>query len=99
LEAKDFIAAKLLDQIIGGKSMDTEKEIQEAINNLAGTRTILIIAHRLTTVKKADKIIVLKDGEIVEMGTHEELFAKKGLYYHLCSVQLIDENDSLIREV
>lgn len=89
----------ILDEATSSVDTETEKEIQEAINNLAGTRTILIIAHRLSTVKKADKIIVLKDGEIVEMGTHEELFAKKGLYYHLCSVQLIDENNSLIREV
>ncbi|WAM31309.1 ABC transporter ATP-binding protein [Caldicellulosiruptor naganoensis] len=86
----------ILDEATSSVDTETENEIQKAINNLAGTRTILIIAHRLSTVKKADKIIVLKDGEIVEMGTHEELFAKKGLYYHLCSVQLIDENSSLV---
>ncbi|WPX09213.1 ABC transporter ATP-binding protein [Anaerocellum danielii] len=87
----------ILDEATSSVDTETEKEIQEAINNLAGTKTILIIAHRLSTVKKADKIIVLKDGEIVEMGTHEELFAKKGLYYHLCSVQLIDEDNRVVR--
>lgn len=87
----------ILDETTSSVDTETESEIQKAINNLAGTRTILIIAHRLSTVKKADKIIVLKDGEIVEIGTHDELISKKGLYYHLCSVQLIDErNNNLI---
>lgn len=81
----------ILDEATSSVDTETEEEIQRAINNLAGTRTILIIAHRLSTVKKADKIIVLKDGEIIEMGSHEELMRRKGLYYKLCSVQFSEE--------
>lgn len=81
----------ILDEATSSVDTETESEIQKAINNLAGTRTILIIAHRLSTVKRADKIIVLKDGEIVEIGTHEELIRKKGLYYKLCSVQFTED--------
>lgn len=81
----------ILDEATSSVDTETEREIQRAINNLAGTRTILIIAHRLSTVKKADKIIVLKDGEIVEIGNHDELIQRKGLYYKLCSIQFIEE--------
>lgn len=81
----------IFDEATSSVDTETESEIQKAINNLAGTRTILIIAHRLSTVKRADKIIVLKDGEIVEIGTHEELMKRKGLYYKLCSVQFAED--------
>lgn len=81
----------ILDEATSSVDTETESEIQKAINNLVGTRTILIIAHRLSTVKRADKIIVLKDGEIVEIGSHEELIKEKGLYYKLCSVQFAED--------
>lgn len=81
----------ILDEATSSVDTETESEIQKAINNLAGTRTILIIAHRLSTVKRADKIIVLKEGEIVEIGSHEELMKRKGLYYKLCSVQFAED--------
>ena len=50
-------------------------------------RTSLVIAHRLSTIRNADQIIVMKRGELVEQGTHEELYAKKGHYYNLCTMQ------------
>ncbi|MGB9682408.1 MAG: ABC transporter ATP-binding protein [bacterium] len=81
----------VFDEATSSVDTETETKIQQAINNLAGKRTIFIIAHRLSTVKRADKIIVLKEGEIVEEGTHEELLALKELYYHLCSVQFIEQ--------
>lgn len=84
----------ILDEATSSVDTETEKEIQNAINNLAGSRTILIIAHRLSTVKKADKIIVLKDGEIVEEGTHQDLLKRRGLYYYLCSMQFMQQNDA-----
>ena len=71
-------------------SLDTQSEalIQESLANLMAGRTSFIIAHRLSTVIRADKILVIKDGEILETGTHETLLAKGGLYQKLCKMQL-----------
>jgi subfamily B ATP-binding cassette protein MsbA len=70
-------------------SLDTESEalIQEALSNLMKDRTTFVIAHRLSTVVKADMILVLNNGEIVESGTHKELIAHNGLYRKLCQAQ------------
>ena len=67
--------------------VETEREIQLAINDLIGSRTIIVIAHRLSTVKRADNILVFKDGEVRESGTHEELMALGGEYYRLVMSQ------------
>ena len=69
-------------------SLDTagEKLVQEAINNVSTERTVIIIAHRLSTVRNADKIIVIDNGRVVEEGTHEELLSKNGNYSHLVTV-------------
>ena len=71
-------------------SLDTQSEalIQESLANLMAGRTSFIIAHRLSTVIRADKILVIKDGEVLETGTHETLLAKGGLYKKLCEMQL-----------
>ena len=71
-------------------SLDTQSEalIQESLTNLMQGRTSFIIAHRLSTVVRADKILVIKDGEILETGTHQTLLAKGGLYKKLCEMQL-----------
>ena len=71
-------------------SLDTQSEtlIQESLTNLMEGRTSFIIAHRLSTVVRADKILVIKNGEILETGTHETLLAKGGLYKKLCEMQL-----------
>ena len=70
-------------------SLDTQSEvlIQESLANLMEGRTSFIIAHRLSTVVRADKILVIKDGEILETGTHETLLAKGGVYQKLCDMQ------------
>lgn len=78
----------ILDEATASVDVETERLIQQAIQDLAGSRTIVVIAHRLSTVKQADKIIVLKEGEIVESGNHQSLFARGGLYKQLCDVQL-----------
>ena len=71
-------------------SLDTQSEalIQESLTNLMQGRTSFIIAHRLSTVVRADKILVIKDGEILETGTHQTLLAEGGLYKKLCEMQL-----------
>lgn len=63
----------------------TEKNIQEALMTLGNNRTVLVIAHRLTTIKHADNIIVLENGKIAESGTHHELLEKGGIYANMWS--------------
>ncbi|HOJ77956.1 MAG TPA: ABC transporter ATP-binding protein [Bacillota bacterium] len=77
----------ILDEATAAVDVETEAKIQQAIQELAGSRTIIVIAHRLSTVKRADKILVLKEGRIVESGNHQELLAKGGLYKQLYEVQ------------
>ncbi|MCH7500686.1 MAG: ABC transporter ATP-binding protein, partial [Nitrospinae bacterium] len=70
-------------------SVDTETErlIQEAIQELMKGRTSIIIAHRLSTLKAVDKVLVLKLGQVEEFGTRQELLRNKGTYYHLLKLQ------------
>ena len=74
--------------------LDAENEVlvQKALENVMKNRTILIIAHRLSTVKNADNIICMKNGEVVEQGTHEFLMSQRGTYFNLVNNQIIDEN-------
>lgn len=58
----------------------TENSVQEALDRLGEERTVLVIAHRLGTIRNADNIIVLKDGKVAEEGTHDDLLAKNGVY-------------------
>jgi len=73
----------ILDDSTSSVDVDTEHEIQQALNMLMKGRTTFIITQRLSTIRNADKIIVLNNGEIVEEGTHESLMKKKGLYYRI----------------
>lgn len=73
----------IFDEATSSLDNESEKLIQDAFKKLAEGRTSLVIAHRLTTVKDADKIIVIDKGRVVESGTHDELLAKKGFYYNL----------------
>lgn len=70
----------------------TEEEILKNIKQMLKDRTGIIIAHRISTIKHADEIIVLDDGEIIERGTHEQLLALKGSYYKLYRAQLAEIN-------
>ncbi|AXI01042.1 ABC transporter ATP-binding protein [Sporosarcina sp. PTS2304] len=73
----------LLDEATSSIDTVTELAIQEALDRLMEGRTSFVIAHRLNTIRKADKIFVLADGEVVESGNHDELFQKKGLFYEM----------------
>lgn len=77
----------ILDEATSAVDTETEAEIQQAIENLAGSRTIIVIAHRLSTIMRADQILVLENGEIVERGTHDELIEKNGLFARLSRIQ------------
>jgi ABC-type multidrug transport system fused ATPase/permease subunit len=81
----------ILDEATSAVDTETEREIQGAIQKIAGSRTLIVIAHRLSTVKRADCIIVLRDGQIAEQGSHAELMEKAGLYKHLVEIQRIKE--------
>lgn len=70
----------ILDEATSAVDNETEREIQTAVNAIAGRRTVIVIAHRLSTVERADQILVLNNGEIVERGKHAELLALGGLY-------------------
>ena len=78
----------VLDEATSAVDTETEAQIQEAIERLSGSRTMLVIAHRLSTVMRADRILVLKDGEIAEQGTHRELMEKEGIYRRLWDLSL-----------
>uniref|UniRef100_A0A915IPL2 Multidrug resistance protein 1 n=1 Tax=Romanomermis culicivorax TaxID=13658 RepID=A0A915IPL2_ROMCU len=81
----------LLDEATSALDSESESLVQEALDKAQKGRTTIVIAHRLSTIKNADKIIVLDQGSVVESGNHVELMAKKGLYFDLVTVQMLNE--------
>jgi ATP-binding cassette subfamily B protein len=81
----------LLDEATSALDAESESEVQEGLNRAMKNRTVIIIAHRLATTQKADKIVVFNKGEIVEVGKHIDLLNKKGIYRELCEKQLINK--------
>jgi len=77
----------ILDEATSSIDTQTEKLIQRALLRLLDGRTSFVIAHRLSTIREADKVVVMNLGKIVEMGTHDELMAQKGMYYNLYTMQ------------
>ena len=73
----------ILDEATSSIDTRTEMRIQKAFSEMMKGRTSFVVAHRLSTVRKADVILVMKDGKIIEQGTHDELLAEKGFYENL----------------
>ncbi|MED5532462.1 MAG: ABC transporter transmembrane domain-containing protein [Pseudomonadota bacterium] len=80
----------LLDEATASLDAENENEVQNALEELSQKRTVIVIAHRLSTVKRANKILVLDQGQIIAKGTHEELLRENGLYNKLAKLQFID---------
>ncbi len=85
----------ILDEATSALDTKTEERVRETLAALSENRTTIIIAHRLSTVRHADRIIVLDKGEIAEDGSHEELLARKGKYYALYEAQKKGNQDAL----
>jgi ATP-binding cassette subfamily B protein len=81
----------VFDEATASVDSETEHLIQEAIEKLISGRTTIMIAHRLSTLAKANKIVVVDNGSIIECGTPEELMAMKGKYYKLVQIQTMAE--------
>ncbi len=81
----------ILDEATSALDTESEMLVQQALNNLMAGRTTIVIAHRLSTVRRADKIIVMDAGRIAEMGAHQELLARGGIYRRLYELQFVEE--------
>ncbi|WP_163540018.1 ABC transporter ATP-binding protein [Gracilibacillus sp. YIM 98692] len=81
----------ILDEATSALDLESESLIQDALEKLASDRTTFIVAHRLSTITHADRIVLIENGEVVEEGTHQELMRQKGHYYNLYQVQELDQ--------
>jgi ATP-binding cassette subfamily B protein len=88
----------ILDEATSSVDTETEFKVRDALGRMVEGRTSLIIAHRLSTVQRADKIIVMHKGQVREMGTHQELLAHRGVYFKLYQLQYKDQELNVARE-
>lgn len=87
----------ILDEATSALDSESERLVQEAMDTLLKGRTVFVIAHRLSTVRNADVIVVLQAGRIVQSGTHEQLLAEGGLYRHLYRLQFAEGDEAVVR--
>lgn len=85
----------ILDEATSAVDTETEQEIQRALDNLVQGRTTIAIAHRLSTLQRADRLVVMEQGQLVEQGRHEELMQRQGVYWRLYEAQAREEKDEL----
>jgi subfamily B ATP-binding cassette protein MsbA len=85
----------ILDEATSALDAESERLVQKALANLMQNKTSIVIAHRLSTVRRADKIVVMERGKIIETGTHNELLEKGGVYKRLYELQFLEDEDSL----
>ena len=88
----------VLDEATSNLDTTSESEVQKALERLMEGRTVIVIAHRLSTVQNADRIYVLNHGEVVETGTHRSLIAADGLYRRLYEIQLAEPSGAAAEE-
>ena len=89
-------AILIFDEATAAVDSETEELIQKAIDRLISGRTTLMIAHRLSTLRKANRILVVDNGKIIENGSHEELMAQKGKYYKLIKIQSLSSRSDAV---
>jgi len=87
----------LLDEATSALDAESEQAVQKALERLAGGRTTLVVAHRLATVRRADRILVMDNGRIVAAGRHEALVREGGLYARLAALQFTDAPEAITR--
>jgi ABC-type multidrug transport system fused ATPase/permease subunit len=83
----------ILDEATSALDSATERSVQDALTRLSMHRTVLIVAHRLSTIMHADNIIVMDCGQVAEQGTHQELLSRRGAYFNLWENQYRDQAD------
>ena len=83
----------ILDDATSSVDMETEYRIEQALQDVMNRKTTFVIAHRLSTVKRADQVLVMEGGKIVQRGTHEELIRQDGSYQRIYEVQMRDQEE------